>query len=591
MENNEHLSHIRHSLAHLLGAAILELYPGSHITLGPAIDNGFYYDVDITGKVTDTDLEKIEKKMKELLKTWTTFEKKILNKEEALKMFKGNVYKEELINGIVEKGEEITIYTSGNFSDLCRGGHSDNMKEIKDGSWKLDRIAGAYWRGDEKNKMLTRIYGLAFENKEELDAYLLQQEEAKKRDHRKLGKELKLFTISELVGAGLPLMQPKGMIIRKEIEDFLWSLHKNKGYDRVWTPHLAKKNLYETSGHAAKFGNELFRVKGGDEEFFMKPMNCPHHMQIFADNQFSYRDMPVRYFEPATVYRYEKAGQLSGLTRVRAITQDDGHLFCRVSQIGQEVSTIVEIIKSFYTTMGMMEGYWVRLSTRGDDKSKYLGNDEVWEKAEEALEIAAKENNLNYKIGRDEAAFYGPKLDFMFKDAIGREWQLATIQCDFNLPERFELKFINEKGAEERPVVIHRAISGSLERFMGVMIEHFAGAFPVWLSPTQVTILPISEHQKEYAESVFKLLKDSDIRVSLDDSNESLGKRIRNAKMQKVPYVVVIGDKERDASLITVEARTPARPLEGAGGEKLEGITTDVFLEKLQKEIKEKTLN
>ena len=591
MENNEHLSHIRHSLAHLLGAAILELYPGSHITLGPAIDNGFYYDVDITGKVTDTDLEKIEKKMKELLKTWTTFEKKILNKEEALKMFKGNVYKEELINGIVEKGEEITIYTSGNFSDLCRGGHSDNMKEIKDGSWKLDRIAGAYWRGDEKNKMLTRIYGLAFENKEELDAYLLQQEEARKRDHRKLGKELKLFTISELVGAGLPLMQPKGMIIRKEIEDFLWSLHKNKGYNRVWTPHLAKKNLYETSGHAAKFGNELFRVKGGDEEFFMKPMNCPHHMQIFADNQFSYRDMPVRYFEPATVYRYEKAGQLSGLTRVRAITQDDGHLFCRVSQIGQEVSTIVEIIKSFYTTMGMMEGYWVRLSTRGDDKSKYLGNDEVWEKAEEALEIAAKENNLNYKIGRDEAAFYGPKLDFMFKDAIGREWQLATIQCDFNLPERFELKFINEKGAEERPVVIHRAISGSLERFMGVMIEHFAGAFPVWLSPTQVTILPISEHQKEYAESVFKLLKDSDIRVSLDDSNESLGKRIRNAKMQKVPYVVVIGDKERDASLITVEARTPARPLEGAGGEKLEGITTDVFLEKLQKEIKEKTLN
>jgi threonyl-tRNA synthetase len=429
--------------------------------------------------------------------------------------------------------------------------------------------------------MLTRIYGLSYNTKAELDAYILQQEEAKKRDHRKIGKELKLFTLSELVGAGLPLLQPKGMIIRKEIEDYLWELHKNKGYSRVWTPHIAKQNLYETSGHAAKFGAELFRVKGGDEEFFMKPMNCPHHMQIFADNQFSYRDMPVRYFEPATVYRYEKAGQLSGLTRVRAITQDDGHLFCRVSQIGEEVSTIVSIIKSFYTTMGMMDGYWVRLSVRGDDKTKYLGTDEVWEKAENALEIAAKENELNYKVGRDEAAFYGPKLDFMFKDAIGREWQLATIQCDFNLPERFELKFINEKGVEERPVVIHRAISGSLERFMGVMIEHFAGAFPVWLSPVQVVVLPISEHQKEYGDAVFKALKDADIRVELDDSNESLGKRIRNAKMKKVPYVIVIGDKEKESGLITVEGRT----------EKLENIKTEVFLEKLSGEIKNKTLN
>ena len=580
MENNK-LEHIRHSLAHLLGASILDLYPGSQITLGPAVDNGFYYDVDIKGKITDADLEKIENKMKELLKTWSSFEKKTLTKNEALEMFKGNTYKEELINGIAEKGEEITVYTSGNFSDLCRGGHIENMKNIKDGSFKLERIAGAYWRGDEKNKMLTRIYGLAFETKEELEAYIIQQEEAKKRDHRKLGAELKLFTISPLIGSGLPLMQPKGMIIRKEIEDFLWSLHKDKGYDRVWTPHIAKKELYETSGHAAKFGEELFRVKGGDEEFYMKPMNCPHHMQIFSDNQFSYRDMPVRYFEPATVYRYEKAGQLSGLTRVRSITQDDGHLFCRVSQIGEEVSTIVSIIKSFYTTMGMMEGYWVRLSTRGDDKSKYLGSDEVWEKAETALEIAAKENDLNYKIGRDEAAFYGPKLDFMFKDAIGREWQLATIQCDFNLPERFELKFINEKGEEERPVVIHRAISGSLERFMGVMIEHFAGAFPLWLSPVQVTVLPISEHQKEYAEGVYQTLKTAGIRVELDDSNESLGKRIRKAKMSKVPYVIVIGDKEKDAGVITVEGRT----------EKLEAIKVESFLERLQKEIKERTLN
>jgi threonyl-tRNA synthetase len=581
MEKTEQLMQLRHSLAHLLGASILELYPGSHITLGPAVDNGFYYDVDLVNKITDGDLEKIESKMKELLKTWTTFEKKVLSKEEALKMFAGNIYKEELINGIAEKGEEITVYTSGNFSDLCRGGHIENVKEIKNGSFKLERIAGAYWRGDEKNKMLTRIYGLAFNTKEELDLYINQQEEAKKRDHRKLGRELKLFTISELIGSGLPLMQPKGMIIRKEIEDFLWSLHKNKGYDRVWTPHIAKKELYETSGHAAKFGEELFRVRGGDEDFFMKPMNCPHHMQIFADNMFSYRNMPVRYFEPATVYRYEKAGQLSGLTRVRAITQDDGHLFCRVSQIGQEVSTIVEIIKSFYTTMGMMDGYRVSLSVRGDDKSKYLGSDEVWNQAEGTLEVAAKDNKLNYEIVRGEAAFYGPKLDFMFKDAIGREWQLATIQCDFNLPERFNLSFINEKGETERPVVIHRAISGSLERFMGVMIEHFAGAFPVWLSPVQVVILPISEHQKEYADSVFKTLKETDIRVELDDSNESLGKRIRNAKMQKVPYIIVIGDKERDANVITVEGRT----------EKLEGISVEDFILRVNKEIKERIKN
>ena len=581
MENNEKLDHVRHSLAHLLGASIMEIYPGSKLTLGPAIDNGFYYDADINGKVTDTDLEKIENKMREIIKTWSKFEKKVLSKEEALKIFAGNEYKEELINQIAEKGEEITIYTSGQFFDLCRGGHVENMESIIKDSFKLDKIAGAYWRGSEDNKMLTRIYGLAFDTKAELDAYLFQQEEAKKRDHRKIGKEQKLFTLSDLVGAGLPLLQPNGMILRKEIEDYLWELHKGKGYSRVWTPHITKQSLYETSGHAAKFGEELFRVKGGDEDFFMKPMNCPHHMQIFADNQFSYRDMPVRYFEPATVYRYEKAGQLSGLTRVRAITQDDGHLFCRVSQIGQEVSTIVSIIKQFYTTMGMLNGYWVRLSVRGDDKSKYLGGDEVWDQAETALEKAAKENELNYKVGRDEAAFYGPKLDFMFKDAIGREWQLATIQCDFNLPERFELEFVNEKGEKERPVVIHRAISGSLERFMGVMIEHFAGAFPTWLSPCQVVILPISEHQKEYADSIFEKLKESDIRAELDDSNESLSKRIRNTKIRKIPYVIVIGDKEKESNLLTVETRT----------EKLEGITVGAFIEKLQKEIKERSLN
>ncbi|MEI7480566.1 MAG: threonine--tRNA ligase, partial [bacterium] len=327
------------------------------------------------------------------------------------------------------------------------------------------------------------------------------------------------------------------------------------GYSRVWTPHITKKNLYETSGHAAKFGEELFRVTGGDEEFFMKPMNCPHHMQIFCDNQFSYRDMPVRYFEPATVYRYEKAGQLSGLTRVRAITQDDGHLFCRVEQISQEVNTIVGIIRKFYTTMNMMSDYWVRLSVRGDDRSKYLGTDEVWEKAETALESAAKENELNYKRVEGEAAFYGPKLDFMFKDAIGREWQLATIQCDFNLPERFDLAFTNEKGEKERPVVIHRAISGSLERFMGMLIEHYSGNFPVWLSPIQVKVIPVRTNHNDFAKIVSDALKEINVRVQFDDQDEGMGKKIRAGKNMRIPYMIVIGDKEIEENILTIESR------------------------------------
>jgi threonyl-tRNA synthetase len=431
--------------------------------------------------------------------------------------------------------------------------------------------------------MLTRIYGLAFESKEALSTYESQQEEARKRDHRKIGKELKLFTISDLVGAGLPLLQPNGMVIREAIEDYLWDLNKAKGCKRVWTPHITKKGLYDTSGHATKFGDELFRVKGGEEDFYMKPMNCPHHMQIFCDNQFSYRDMPVRYFEPATVYRYEKAGQLSGLARVRAITQDDGHLFCRVSQIGEEVSTIVGIIKKFYTTMKMLDGYWVRLSVRGDDRSKYLGSDEVWEKAETALETAAKENKLNYKRVEGEAAFYGPKLDFMFKDAIGREWQLATIQCDFNLPERFDLNFTNEKGEKERPVVIHRAISGSLERFMGVMIEHYAGNFPVWLSPTQVKIIPVRENHNDYAKKIADELLAMNIRVDLDDSDEGMGKKIRAGKVNKVPYMLVIGDKEIESGELSLEYRsTTAEP-----GKK-EMITLDNLKIKLQTEIGER---
>jgi threonyl-tRNA synthetase len=553
MENK--IEHQRHSLAHLLAAAVLKLYPDAIPTLGPAVDNGFYYDFDFPTPVTEKDLEKIEKEMKKILPSWTEFSGQEISYTDAKEKFSGNPYKLELIEEINTKGEKITLYTSGSFTDLCRGGHIDDMSKISPDSFKLERIAGAYWRGNENNKMLTRVYGLAFESKEALEAYELQQEEAKKRDHRKIGKELKLFTVSELIGAGLPLLQPNGMIIREEIENYLWELHRNKGYSRVWTPHIAKEALYETSGHASKFGDELFRVQGKEEKFFMKPMNCPHHMQIFADNQFSYRDMPVRYFEPATIYRDEKKGQLSGLTRVRAITQDDGHLFCRMSQIKDEATTIVDIIKKFYTTMNMLDGYWVRLSTRGEDKNMYIGTEENWATAEKVLEDVAKENGLNYKAGPGEAAFYGPKLDFMFKDAIGREWQLATIQCDFNLPERFDLSFTNEKGEKERPVVIHRAISGSLERFMGVMIEHYAGNFPLWLSPTQVTVIPVRENHNEYAEKIYKALQEKDIRVNFDDRDENLGKKVREAKNMKIPYIIVIGDKEIEANKLTIENR------------------------------------
>ena len=554
---NQNLEHKRHTLAHLLAAAVLDLYPHAKLTLGPAIDNGFYYDIDFSGGDTpnDADLKEIQKRMKKLMNTWTEFTHEIVSAEAAREKFAGNPYKTELINEIAARGEDITLYTCGGFTDLCRGGHSENPKaEINLEAFKLDKIAGAYWRGDEKNPMLTRIYGLAFDTVDDLLAYEKQVEEAKARDHRKLGKDLDLFTVSPLIGAGLPLLKPKGMIIRQQIENYLWDLHKDKGYSRVWTPHITNLSLYETSGHAEKFGDELFRVKGGDEDFALKPMNCPHHMQIFADNQFSYRDMPVRYFEPATVYRYEKSGQLSGLTRVRAITQDDGHLFCRVSQITDEVSTIVGIIREFYKTMGLLDDYWVSLSVR-DKNGMFLGSDEVWKKAEAALEEAAKKNNLNYKRVEGEAAFYGPKLDFMFKDAIGREWQLATIQCDFNLPERFDLKYINENGEKEQPVVIHRAISGSLERFMGVMIEHFAGAFPLWLSPEQIRVIPVSDAQKEYSSHIYTELKAIGLRVTLDDSKESMGKKIRNAKKDKLPYFVVIGDKEIQEKNVTLESR------------------------------------
>lgn len=585
MKDEKNLAPLRHSLAHLLGASVKEIYPNAHLTLGPAIDDGFYYDVDFgTDKFTESDLAVVEQKMRDMAKTWTTFAHADTSYDDAIALYSGNRYKTELINEINEKGEKISLYTSGNFTDLCRGGHIDDFSTIDMNGWKLDRIAGAYWRGNSENKMLTRIYGLAFENKTDLDAYITMQEEAVKRDHRKLAKELKLFTISDLVGSGLPLWQPNGNILRREVTEYLWNLHKDRGYQWVWTPHLAKETLYETSGHAGHYMDDMFSVFGGTskEKFYVKPMNCPHHMQLFAAEQWSYRDMPVRYFEPATVYRDEKTGQLSGLTRVRSITQDDGHLFCRQTQIHNEVTAIVEIIKDFYTTMGMIDGYRVRLSLRDPESSNYLGSDEVWHTAEAALTEVCNAQNLPYFIGIGEAAFYGPKLDFMFRDAIGREHQLATVQLDFNLPERFDLSFINEDNKPERPVVIHRAISGSLERFLGVAIEHFAGAFPVWMAPVQVAILPISsENHQDFADKIHAQLRTLNIRTVML-TEDSLGKRIRHAKTNKIPYQIIIGDKEKDGGVITVEGRNNT---------KLELVAPEKFIEQIINEIKDRTNN
>lgn len=557
----------RHSLAHLMAQAVKSLYPEAKMAIGPDIETGFYYDFDFGDvAINDESLKEIEKKVKNLIKQNQKFEAYKLPVAEAVAFLKskGEDYKVEMAEDLAAKGEtEIGFYKNvaqngtETFVDMCRGPHVEKTSELDENAFKLDKLAGAYWKGDAANKQLTRIYAFAFDTREELDAHLHMLSEAKKRDHRVLGAKLKLFTISQLVGSGLALIQPNGMVVRKAIEDYLWELHKDNGYLRVWTPHLAKEDLYVTSGHAGHYLEDMFSVYGGTskEKFHLKPMNCPHHMQIFADNQFSYRDMPIRYFEPATVYRDEKTGQLSGLTRVRSITQDDGHLFCRVAQIQEEVSTIVSIIKKFYTTMGLMEGYWVSLSVRGEDRSKYLGGDEVWNTAEGALESAAKENGLNYKRVEGEAAFYGPKLDFMFKDAIGREWQLATIQCDFNLPQRFDLSFVNEKGEKERPVVIHRAIAGSLERFMGIAIEHFAGDFPLWLAPKQVRILPVSENFMAYADEVFAELKKAGLRVELDSSSDGLGKKIRNAETDHVNYALVIGEKEMTEKTVSVRSR------------------------------------
>lgn len=582
MENVNKIDKIRHSLSHLMSMAVQELYPKVGLGVGPVIEYGFYQDYDLPETISQEILPKLEKRMREMIKENITFEQHNMDFDEALDLYKDDPYKTELINNLKIAGEKnVSFYKSGFFDNLCAGPHVKSTKEINPDSFKLERIAGAYWRGDEKNKMLTRIYGLAFNTKEELDTYLLQQEEAKKRDHKKLGKELDLFTFSELVGPGLPLWTPKGTLMRNLLDEYVWELRKNFGYSKVEIPHITKKELYETSGHWDKFKDELFRITTREgHEFAMKPMNCPHHTQIYARKAWSYRELPQRYANTTMCYRDEQSGELSGLSRVRSITQDDAHVFCRMNQVKEEFLKIWDIIHDFYEVFGF--NLQVRLSTH-DPKhmEKYLGEEKQWDSAVNTLKEIIKEKKVEAIDGIGEAAFYGPKLDFMAKDSLNREWQVATIQLDMNMPERFDLTCSNEKGEKERIVMLHAAIMGSIERFISILIEHTAGSFSVWLSPVQVIILPISEHQKEYADVIYKKLKDSNIRVELDDSNESLGKRIRNAKMSKTPYLVVVGDKEKESQTITVETRT----------EKLEAITVESFLEKLEKEIKERILN
>lgn len=576
MSNQEKLEKIRHSLAHLLAASVKELYPDAKPTIGPAIDNGFYYDFDDL-EVGEDDLSKIEKMMKKLLPKWKDFEGEEKTVKEAKEYFKDNPYKLELIDELEKEGQKITFYTSGDFIDLCRGGHVDNpSQDIDPKSFKLSHIAGAYWRGDENNKMLTRIYGLAFSSEKELKDCLQKMEEAKERDHRKIGKEMDLFSFSELVGSGLPLWSPRGTVLRNMLQDRLFEISKKYGMLPVTIPHIAKKKLYEISGHAEKFGDELIEVKSHYDDFVMKPVNCPHHTQIFASKQRSYRDMPFRLMESTMQYRDEKPGEIGGLTRVRSITVDDGHIFCTPDQIKREAKNIAKIIEEFYTSLGMFGDHWVSLSVRDPNTpDAYIGDPKDWEKAESMLQDVSDELKLDAKRVEGEAAIYGPKLDYMFKDSLGREWQLGTIQIDFAMPKRFELEYIDKDGHKKTPVMIHRAILGSYERFLAIIIEHFAGAFPFWLSPVQVKILPIGEDHHQYATEIYEKLKSEDIRVEIDKGGDTLGKKIRDWKIEKIPYALVIGDEEVKLDKITVESRD---------GGKIGQLDLDEFIEKVGKD-------
>ena len=543
-----------HSSAHLMAEALEALYPGTKFGIGPAIENGFYYDIDLGGKAfSQEDFKKVEDKMLELARQGNAYVRKEISKADAVSYFKekGDEYKLDLLEGL-EDGQ-ITFYSQGNFTDLCRGPHIPNTGFIK--AVKLMNVAGAYWRGDEKNKQLTRVYAVTFPKQKDLTDYLLLLEEAKKRDHRKLGKELELFAFSENVGMGLPLWLPKGAMLRERLVQFLQKAQMKAGYLPVITPHIGNKKLYVTSGHYEKYGKDSFQpilTPHEGEEFFLKPMNCPHHCEIYKTSPRSYKDLPIRFAEFGTVYRYEMAGELHGLTRVRGFTQDDAHLFCRPDQVKEEFCKVIDLVLYVFKALDFQD-FTAQISLRDpENRTKYIGSDENWALAEAAIIESAAEKGLKTVVELGEAAFYGPKLDFMVKDALGRKWQLGTIQVDYNLPERFELEYTGSDNMKHRPVMIHRAPFGSLERFVAVLIEHCAGKFPLWLTPEQVCILPISEKYNDYAKKVLELLKNYDIRGLVDDRNEKIGKKIRDTELQKVPYMLIVGEKEEAENQVAV---------------------------------------
>jgi len=571
-----------HSSAHLMAEAIEFYYPGVKLAIGPPIANGFYYDVDfLDHTISEKDLEKIEQKMKELAKAKNPFVRKEVSKADAISFFKekNDPYKLELLENL-EDGN-ISFYTQGNFTDLCRGPHVPDTGFIK--AIKLTSIAGAYWRGDENNKQLTRIYGITFPKNSELNEYLEKLEEAKKRDHRKLGKELELFTFSQRVGQGLPLWLPKGAALRERLENFLKKAQRQSGYDQVISPHIGSKDLYVCSGHYEKYGADSFQpihTPDENEEFLLKPMNCPHHCEIYKSKPRSYKDLPVRFAEFGTVYRYEQSGELHGLTRVRGFTQDDAHIFCTQDQVKDEFKKVIDLVLYIFKTL-KFENFKAQISLRDpENPKKYIGSNDNWVKAEQAIIEAAEEKELQTVVEYGEAAFYGPKLDFMVQDALGREWQLGTIQVDYNLPERFELEYTGSDNQKHRPVMIHRAPFGSMERFVAVLLEHCAGDFPLWLSIDQVAILPISDKYNEYAQKVLNLLNNYDIRGFVDDRNEKVGKKIREAELKKIPFMLIIGEKEADKNEVSVRQR-----LEGDLGSMSIGNFKNLVEETINKEL------
>lgn len=581
-DKNEHINKIRHSLSHILAMAVLKKFPDTQLGIGPTIEHGFYYDFLLPGKISDTDLPKLEKEMKNIIAQKIKFEKSIVSRQDALKKSQDQKFKIELINELPDN-EEISYYTCGNFTDLCSGPHVEYSTEINSKAFKLTASAGAYWRGDENNQMLTRIYGVAFTTAEELTEYLTMLEEAKKRDHRKLGKEMDLFTFSDLVGQGLPLYTPRGASLRREIINFSDELQKSIGFSEVHSPQINKAELFKISGHYEKFKDDMISAKShySQEVFFLKPMNCPQHTQIYASRKRSYRDLPIRYADFANLFRDEKPGELSGLTRLRCFCQDDGHSFCREDQIESEFKNILDIIKTALETYGL--DYFVRLSLWDPEhKEKYLGDEKIWEKSQKLLEKLLKDNKIKYTTELGEAAFYGPKMDIIAKDALKRQWQISTIQLDFNMPKRFTLSYTDKDGSEKTPVMIHRAIIGSPERFLGILIEHYGGAFPLWLAPVQVKIISVGETHIEFCQKLATEFSKESIRAELDISDETVGNKIRKSSQEKIPYTLVIGDKEINSENLSVRVR---------GKQELLSISKEKFIASLKEDILKRRSN